>query len=114
MDPAPYPEYLAARATIAEAAAAVLDGRLGVLEGARVIAWHRLAVDPTQSDADLLGIAGVESQTDHLLLGPERWEWPPSMLEDKEAEIAREAASFRDDVLASCRALVARYTLSGG
>lgn len=71
---ASYPEFLAARAEIAEAAAAVLGGRLGILEGARVIAWRRLAVDPDQDDAELLGIAGVESQTDHLLLGPERWE----------------------------------------
>ena len=109
MHPVPYPEYLAARSIIAEAAAAVLDGRLGVLEGARVIAWHRFAVDPEQSDDDLLGIAGVESQTDHLPLGPERWTWPSAMLDDKESEIAREAAFFRDDVLASCRALVARY-----
>src|SRR5690242_1504766 len=93
------------KAQIADAAQAVLDGRLGVLEGARVISWLRLDVDPEQEDPDLLGIAGVESQTDRLALGALRRQWPPEMVEEKEAEIAACESFFRTSVLEMCRAL---------
>ena len=97
------------KAQIAEAAQAVLDGTLGVLEGAGVIAGLRLDVDPEQQDPDLLEMAGVASQTDHLLLGDLRWQWPANMLEEKEAETADWESFFRGSLLETCRALVERY-----
>ena len=107
------PSAYEAREIIVGAAREVLAGELGLLEGARVIASHRLHLDPDQEDEDLLGIAGIESQTDHLLLGEHRLRWQADALPAKEAEIAEAERVFGPSVLKSCSALIRRYSPAG-
>jgi hypothetical protein len=108
-----HPSEYEAREIVVGAAREVLAGELGVLEAARVIAWYSSYIDPEQEDSDLLGIAGVESQTDHLLLGEYRFAWPPDVLVVKEAEIAEAEVLFGPGMLESCIALVRRYSPAG-
>ena len=107
------PSAYEAREIIIGAAREVLAGELGVLDGARVIAWHRLYLDPEQADEDLLAIAGIESQTDHLLLGEHRFKWEPATFAAKEAEIAEAERVFGPAVLESCSELIRRYSPAG-
>ena len=108
----PDSELAFARARIVEIASAILDGRLGVVEGARRLMAFRFDADPGQEDKDLLGMCGIESQTDHLPLGPVRQDWDPSELRRMDAEIADHEAFFRESALRRCRALVQRYARS--
>ena len=105
-----YSELVAARARVVEVARAILTGDLGVIEGSRQLMKVRLDVDPEQEDEDLLGMCGIESQTDHLPIGSVRQHWLPIALRQKDVEIAENEAFFRDSALAMCRALVERYS----
>jgi hypothetical protein len=99
----------AARTSIVETARALLDGQIGVLEAARRIASLRLDADPNQEDPDLLAFAGIESQTDELLIGDAVQGWHPDVRDEKVREIAEADAFFRPGALASASALLARY-----
>lgn len=103
-------DRMAARARLVEIAQAILEERIGIIAGARELAWLRHDVDPEQVDEDLLGMAGIESQTDHLPLGDVRRHWAEAALRRADAEVAEQEAFFRDSAFASCRALVERYT----
>lgn len=70
----------------------------------------RADLDPAQEDSDLLGMAGIESETDHLPLGPVRQYWEPEALRRKDAELAECETFFRDSAVKMCRALVERYS----
>ena len=70
----------------------------------------RLDVDPEQEDAELLGICGIESKTDHLPLGSVRQYWDPEALQRNDAELAECEEFFRNSAMAMCRALVDRYS----
>jgi hypothetical protein len=94
---------------IVEIAQAILEERSGVIAGAREMMWFRLDMDPDQEDEDLLGMAGIESQTDHLPLGDVRLYWDAEALLIKDAEMAEQEAFFRDSAFACCRAIVERY-----
>jgi hypothetical protein len=110
MDRLSYSELLAARARIVEIAQAILEERSGIIAGAREMMWLRLDVDPDQEDEDLLGMAGIESQTDHLPLGEVRQHWDAEALLAKDAELAEQEAFFRESALACCRAIAERYS----
>ena len=77
MSDLPYSELLAARRRIATN---ILDGRVGIVEGSRQLMEFWLSVDPEQEDSDLLGMCGIESQTDHLPLGDVRQYWDAEAL----------------------------------
>ena len=98
-----------ARDAIVQAAEALLAGRIGVIEASRTIAWNAHIIDPKMDDDDLLGFIGIESQTDHLLVGPLLEEWHPSVREQKRAEVGDAEAFHRNDAFHAARALVERY-----
>jgi hypothetical protein len=110
MSDLPYSELLAARLRIAEIAAAVLDRRVGIIEGSRQLMEFRLDVDPDQEDSDLLGMCGIESQTDHLPLGAVRQYWDAEALRLKDAELADHESFFQHSAFEMCRSLVERYS----
>lgn len=110
MSDSPYSELLAARSRIAEIAAAILDGRVRIIEGSRQLMEFRLAVDPDQEDSDLLGMCGIESQTDHVPLGVVRQYWDAKALRVTDTELADHEAIFRDSAFEICRSLVERYS----
>lgn len=81
-----------------------------MIAGAREMMRYRLDVDPEQDDGNLLGMAGIESQTDHLPVGDVRRYWDPSALRLKDAELADNEEFFRESAMSCCRAIVEEYS----
>ena len=83
-------------------AEAVLDGRITVLEAVRAL----VSLAHTDAIADVEDrklIIGIESETDHLPVGEVRKLWAPYALKEKDVEIARAEALYRNDFLEACR-----------
>ena len=96
---------------MAEVAQAILDGRVGVIAGARQI--HDLCCGHyglDESDPDIRTFVGIESETDDLPIGEVRQYWAPDALAKKDAEIARCEALHRQSALDAATHLVARFT----
>jgi hypothetical protein len=99
------------RQKVAEIARGIIDGRFGILAGARQIRGYtggHLGLD--EFDPDLLTFIAIDSETDDLPLGDVRQYWAPDALEKKDAEIARFEARFRAKALTAAANLVARFT----
>jgi len=88
-----------------EIAEAVVEGRLSILGGTRALRPLALG-DAISSETDRRLIIGIESETDDLPIGEVRQLWAPSALEEKDLEIVRCEALYRDEVLAVCRRIL--------
>jgi hypothetical protein len=88
-----------------EAAQAVLDGRITVLEAVRAL----VSLAHTDAIADVEDrklIIGIESETDQLPVGEVRKLWASYALKEKDVEIARAEELYRADFLETCRRIV--------
>jgi hypothetical protein len=93
------------RQRVKEVARAVLEGQLSILEGTRAL--RPLAfTDAIANESDRNLIIGIESETDHLPIGDVRQLWAPSALAEKDHEISRCEALWKEDVLAACRRML--------
>ncbi len=97
------------RARVVEAAQAVLDGRVGIIEGARRLNDLRGRLEIDQLDEDFVGFAAIDSETDTLPIGDTRRLWNEDVLADKDREVEEAERLYRDGVLDGCRKLVARF-----
>ena len=61
------------------------------------------------SDSDAVDFIVINSDTDHLPLGPERQYWAADALKAKDQEIARAEEWARQFGLETCRRLVQRF-----
>src|SRR5690242_18962963 len=98
-----------ARAEIIAAAKALLDGQIGPIEAARRIASRRHDLDREQEDSDLHGFAGIDSQTDDLLVGADINTWHPSVREEKRKELEEAEEFFRASAHEGAAAILARF-----
>ena len=105
------PEIIAAtkRQRIGSVAQSILDGRIGIIEGARQIISLRHESGIEEPDPDLLLFVVIESETDCLPLGPVRTHWAADALAKKDVEIAETAAFYHSRVIEVCQRLVARF-----
>ena len=94
---------------VVEIAQAMIDSRLGVVEGSRLLAGLRFEVCEEDFDPDFLPFVGIDSETDHLPLGKVREHWDPTALAEKDAELEKAETFDRDTALAACRALLIRF-----
>ncbi len=113
MGESPCSELSIRRAQVADIAQAILDGRLGIVEGARQLAVLRPDVDPADEDSDLRGLVGIDSSTEQPHDPKGRHLWSPTAFAATDAELAEYEPEFRDAALRMCRALVARYGRPG-
>jgi hypothetical protein len=60
-------------------------------------------------DSQLLGFMAVDSQSDHLAIGPLLEEWHPSVRESKRQEVLEFEEFYRADSLRDAAVLVERY-----
>ena len=99
-----------ARSAAVEAAAAVIAGRLGVIEGCRRLASlsHDLVPD-WRLDEDFVVFGAVDSETDSLPTGTARQHWESAALEREDEKIERAEAKYRDAVLSACTNVLARF-----
>jgi hypothetical protein len=99
-----------ARQAAVACATAVLEGRLGVLEGCKLLSdlAHSLVASWFDDD-DFLVFGGLADESDALPTGTARQYWSAEALEREDLEIARYEALVRDQGFAACRNVVARF-----
>ena len=95
---------------VVAAADAVLAGKLGIIEGARVLSSlsHRV-IDNWASDPEFRVFGALDTETDDLPVGRVRDLWDPAALVEKDAIIQRIEASSRAEVEEACRRLIVRF-----
>ena len=96
-------------ADVVRTARQMLSGELGIIEGSRLL--RPLAVDLglDDGDPDFNEFVVVDSDTDHLPIGPVRRYWAKEALEEKDRERERYEEQVRSAVMAACDVLVARF-----
>jgi hypothetical protein len=98
------------RRKVLDLATDILGGRIGLIEGSRALSHLRHEVEVKEPDRDFLIFVGVDSETDHLPIGEERKSWDAEALAAKDQEIQEFEASVREDIMAACRNLIARFS----
>ncbi len=86
----------------------ILEGRIGITEGARKLSAFRSEKN-LEADPDLLVATGVDSETDSFPLGDVRDLWNPAALKSKDAERAAVENHYHDYLMAACRRLVEKF-----
>jgi len=92
-----------------EAAQAVVDGRISVIEGARTVvgAGHRLGL--TLKDEDFKAMVAIGSETDGFPTGDVRKLWSAKALEALQPEIDKAEAWARPSAIPACQNLLRRF-----
>jgi hypothetical protein len=99
-----------ARQEIAGQAQAILDGTTAVIEGVReIVSAASDLTDDDRNDPDLLLIAGIESETDHMPTGDARELWNPEVLAETEGRAARYVARREPEINDACRRLIGKF-----
>jgi hypothetical protein len=92
-------------------ATAILNGSVGIIEGARQLsALAHDVVDDWRVDADFVVFGALDSGTDHLPIGRAREYWDPVALVDRDREVERVEADARPKIEQACRNLLHRFT----
>ena len=86
-------------------AKAVHNATLGIVLGSREIARLVRALD-LQDEQVARPFIAVDSETDHLPVGPERAHWSAEALAEKDTEIAEYESEARERILAAADDLV--------
>ncbi len=86
----------------------MLEGRLTWLEGARVLVALRSEVG-LEDDADFGPFVLIESETDHLPIGPQRVHWSEEALFRKESDVRRAEEWAKQTALKEAQRLVERF-----
>jgi hypothetical protein len=95
-------------AKVAALAKRILAGEVGIAEGSGELARWRFDLG-AEADPDFVFFVGVDSETDHLPLGPARRHWNPEILQAKDAELALYEARVRERAFQICRRLIQKY-----
>lgn len=108
-DPYDLSELEVRREQIATIAQDILNNKLGVIEGARLLARLRPTVTRDDFDPDFQAFVAVDTETDDLPLGKERELWAGSALLEKERKIQDAEKFHRKQVFAACRIIIDRF-----
>ena len=95
---------------VTKSAQAVLDGKMGIIEGARLLSTLAPDLVPDwKVDPDFLVLAALDSETDDLPVGKERKLWDPTALKERDPVISRMEADAKEEVEAACRNILRRF-----
>ncbi|MFY9552525.1 MAG: DUF2489 domain-containing protein [Thermoanaerobaculia bacterium] len=109
-DPPDHAEYVALqRKRVGEVAADILDGKVNILEGARLLVSLHHEVEVEEDDPDFVAMVTIESETAELPAGAERKDWSLRGLTRNIGEISKAEAWANDLGLEACRNLVRRF-----
>jgi hypothetical protein len=89
----------------------LMEGRLSVIEAARVLRELAFRVR-AEEDPDFILFRAIDSESDALPIGPEREHWSTSALEREDSKIAAFEETWRSRALLSARNLTERYAWS--
>jgi len=103
-------EYvLSARARAVDACAAILAGKLDVLEGCHLLASLRWEVEVDERDADFVTFAVISSEVDALPIGEVRQHWAPEALAKFDPDIRSATAWALPQAVVACRSVIQRF-----
>ena len=94
---------------IVDTAEAILNGCLGIIEGARRLMELRSAVTVDHLDNDFVDLLAIDSETDTLPVGAVRALWSRDELARKDAETEEAETLYREVAFNACRRLIARF-----
>jgi hypothetical protein len=94
-----------------QAAQAILDGKLSVIEGSRALASyaHDIVLD-WSADPDFVVFGAIASETDDLPIGESRRNWSAQALAEGDAKLQRFTSAVESDVRAACANVIARFS----
>jgi hypothetical protein len=89
---------------------AVLNGSIGIVEGARTLSIlsHDIVKD-SRVDPDFDVFVGLDSETLDLPIGKDRDRWDQIALVEQDAKVREMEARWRSDVEIACRNLIRRF-----
>jgi hypothetical protein len=85
----------------------LIAGEVGVIEASRELSGLRHAITGPSQEY-LFQFVGIDSETDHLPLGPVREHWEPGALARKDLEIASYEESYRQAAVEAAEGLIER------
>lgn len=94
---------------LADAARRMLSGELSFLDGTRIVLAQRRSAGIDDHDPDLTDFVLIDSETDHLPIGPQRAHWSTDALQAKEPEMRDAEAWARRIGETSAERLLERY-----
>jgi len=99
-----------AREKALKVARSILEGDVGIIEGARLLAplGHDLVPD-WRIDPDFVVLGALDSETDHLPVGAERKLWEEKALVERDAIVSRIEADAKEEVESACRNILRRF-----
>ena len=99
------------KAKIVEVAQAILDGKVELLKGCRVLVGHihGAGIDISK-DQDALKLIGIESETDAHPVGETRSLWNRDALAESDREMDAYWSRKRSVLMSACAGLVRRYS----
>jgi hypothetical protein len=86
----------------------ILNGSIGIVEGARDLTGLRFS-SRAENDSDILVFIGIDSETDHLPIGDPRRHWDTEVLKIKDEELRSFEAQVQERAFAACRSLIGKY-----
>jgi hypothetical protein len=102
--------YEYAREKALRIARSILEGDVGIIEGARLLSsfGHELVPD-WRIDPDFVVLGALDSETDHLPVGAERKLWEENALAERDAIVSRIEAEAKQEVESACRNILRRF-----
>ena len=95
---------------VTKSARAVLDGKMGIIEGARLLSTLAPDLVPDwKVDPDFLVLAALDSETDDLPIGKERKLWDATALKERDPVISQIEADAKQEVEVACRSILRRF-----
>ncbi|HXD01538.1 MAG TPA: hypothetical protein VN048_19540 [Verrucomicrobiae bacterium] len=86
----------------------ILNGRIGIVAGARQMTGLRFP-SKLEKDEAMLVFVGIDSESDHLPLGDVRRHWDEEVLKTKDEELRRFELSMKEQAFRACENLIAKY-----
>src|SRR5688500_17110583 len=92
------------------AAGGVLNGSLGIIEGARELSIlsHQI-IEDSIVDPDFIVFVGLDSETLDLPIGTDRERWDPIALVGQDAKIRDMEARWLEQVKTACENVIRRF-----
>jgi len=98
------------RGKIVAVCEATLAEEIGIIAASRRLSALGLELF-NGHDEDFITFDAVDTETDHLPVNIERRNWSAEALVQKDAEIAKAEALYKDHVVAACKKLIERFVI---
>jgi hypothetical protein len=92
-----------------ETAKAILEEKIGVIEGSRLMEKLLRQAAIPEDDSDLLSFMGIVSETDDLPVGEVRQHWSAEALKEEDIEIRRCEKLYRQVARKACVQVIERW-----